>query len=415
VNTTDDLAHVERTPAHNMHLGNHKRAVLIGFGEALSAPEVAWDLLRHGFQVMAFCRRGTLPPLRRIKGIRFIEVTAPEIDAWETVEQIRSAVQRGEISTLVPLDDASIWLCDKVSTGVRVPVAGATGEAARLAIDKRYQLDAASEAGFNVPETQYVTERRELLKIERLPVVIKPAAAIAEIHGRLCKGPISFCIEREDVIREADDRSHNGPMIVQPVLPGIGEGIFGLHGPGGVRNWSAHRRVRMVNPLGSGSSACMSLKISDQPMQASERMLRKVEWPAMFMIELLRDPKDKLWFMELNGRSWGSMALAVRLGLHYPAWTVMQTLDPDFVPPATPPWRSIVCRHLGREIIHVLAVLKGKKTYKLLPNYSRMRTLVEVCRFNRNDEWYNWHAGHSLLFWEDTIKAVMGKVFSNRG
>ncbi len=56
--------------------------------------------------------------------------------------------------------------------------------------------------------------------------------------------------------------------------------------------------------------------------------------------------------MELNGRAWGSMALARRRGFEYPAWNVHAALDPDFVPvePADPP--EILARHLGMELAH---------------------------------------------------------------
>jgi len=395
-----------------MNYGNNRGMILIGFGESLSAPEVAWDLLDHGFMVAAFIRRGISPPLRRIKGIKLVEVTPPEKDAWETVDQIQQAIADIGAETILPLDDTSVWLCDKLSNRITIPVAGATGETALLALDKRVQLDAARDAGFNISETQYINAGHEILNIKQLPVVIKPAAAIAEINGKLLKGPFFFCIEAEDLKRAANNCNYDGPMIVQPVLKGCGEGIFGLNSSDGVKNWTAHRRIRMMNPLGSGSSACQSLEITDQPTLPAERMLKKINWPGMFMIELLRDSSNQMWFMELNGRSWGSMALAIRLGLHYPAWTVMQTLDPSFKPPHALPRYPVVCRHLGREIIHVLAVLKGRKAYKLVPNYSRIRTLLEVCRFNQNEEWYNLRADNSALFWEDTIKTVSGKVFS---
>jgi biotin carboxylase len=389
--------------------------ILIGFGESLSAPEVAWDLLDHGFQVSAFIRRGCSPPLRRIKTVKLVEVTAPEADAWEAVDQIGHAIQDAGARTMLPLDDASVWLCDKVSQRVSVPVAGPTGETARLALDKRLQLGMAQSAGFNVPDTDYIGEGREIPLIGRLPVVIKPAAAISETEGRLHRGPIFFCREREDLQSAARRCDFDGHMIVQPLLNGTGEGIFGIHGPGGVTNWSAHRRIRMMNPLGSGSSACRSLAVTDQPIRPAARMLDEVNWPGMFMIELLRDSSDQLWFMELNGRSWGSMALAIRQGLHYPAWAVMQALDPSCAPPETPAMSPVVCRHLGREIVHVLSVLKGKKEHKLIPGHSRMRTVREVCRYSRDDEWYNWRKGSSLLFWEDTVKTVLGKVLSRRG
>jgi len=398
-----------------MNSTKNRETVLLGFGESLSAPEVAWDLLDHGFRVIAFCRRGVSPPIRHIKGIRLIEVAPPERDAFQTVEQVNRIARVFDAQVLLPLDDASVWLCDRASILHGVVVAGATGRNARLALNKKVQLEAASEAGFNVPETIYISGKQDFMKIEKLPAVIKPADAVSETKGKLLKGPVTFCIEREDLAGAAEANDYEGPMMVQPVLSGTGEGIFGLNGPDGVKGWSAHRRIRMVNPLGSGSSACRSLAISDHPVLAAEKMLAKVNWPGMFMIELLRDSAGRLWFMELNGRSWGSMALAIRLGLHYPAWTVMQTLDPFFKPPDPPPWKEIVCRHLGREIIHVLSVLKGKKAFKLMPNYSRMGTLREVCRFDREERWYNWRPGNFALFGEDTVKTVMEKLLPSRG
>ena len=61
--------------------------------------------------------------------------------------------------------------------------------------------------------------------------------------------------------------------------------------------------------------------------------------------------------MELNGRAWGSMALARHRGYSYPSWAVRAALDPRFRPaePAAPP--ELTARHLGREIVHLGTVL----------------------------------------------------------
>lgn len=387
--------------------------ILIGFGEALSAPEVTWDLIDHGFNVIAFCRKGSSPPLRHIKEVTLIDVIPPEIDAWETVAQLQKEINSLNVLTVLPLDDASVWLCNEVSKRLDIPIAGGTGDAALLALDKKYQIEIAEKAGFNVPKTQFINGKQDVLDSIEFPVVIKPSKAVYLKDNKLCKGPISFCITMEDYNRALENLDFDIPMIVQPIIAGIGEGIFGISGANGIKQWSAHKRLRMMNPLGSGSSACMALRIIDHPIQEAEAMLKIVKWPGMFMVELLRDLNGKLWFMEFNGRSWGSMALAIRMGLHYPAWTVMQTLDPSFsVPDDTPPWRPITCRHLGRDIIHLLAVLKGKKEYSLIHNFSKMRTIKEVFRFSRNEKFYNWHSGYSHLFWENTIKTVTDTVFS---
>ena len=69
--------------------------------------------------------------------------------------------------------------------------------------------------------------------------------------------------------------------------------------------------------------------------------------------------------MELNGRAWGSMALARRRGFEYPAWNVQAALDPDFVPvePTDPP--EILARHLGMELAHLAFVARGPQSKAL--------------------------------------------------
>jgi predicted ATP-grasp superfamily ATP-dependent carboligase len=397
---------------HAAAIDSGNKMVVIGFGEALSAPEVAWNLLDAGFRVAAFTRQGCRPPLRRIGNVMLFEVIPPEEDAFKAVEGLVSGIERMRADALLPLDDASLWLCDAVSSKLHVPVAGPTGENARLALDKRLQVKAATDAGFRVPATQEVRSVREALQTEDFPVVLKPALAVAEVGGKLCKGRMHVCANRNELEGAVKAWGERQPMLFQPLLLGTGEGLFGFAVETSIANWSAHRRIRMMNPQGSGSSACRSVPITDQPVECSERMLKTANWSGMFMIELLRDSSNRIWFMELNGRSWGSMALALRLGLEYPAWTVLQTLDPTFIPPAAAPRGPIVCRHLGREIVHVLMVLRGSKSAALRTSNSRLRTLYEVCRLDRRDRWYNYRPGNKLLFLEDACGTVFERIIS---
>lgn len=182
-------------------VGCRERMVVIGFGEALSAPEVAWNLQDAGFRVAAFTRRGCRPPLRRLRNISLFEVTPPEENAFETVEQLRSALKRMKVDAVLPLDDASVWLCDAVSSGFDVPVAAPTGVHARLALDKRLQIKAAADAGFRVPATQEVQSSGDVRHIERFPVVLKPALAVREVGGKLRKGRMHVCAERGELKR----------------------------------------------------------------------------------------------------------------------------------------------------------------------------------------------------------------------
>jgi hypothetical protein len=138
-------------------------------------------------------------------------------------------------------------------------------------------------------------------------------------------------------------------------------------------------------------------------------MLARADWQGMFMVELLRSERT-WWFMELNGRPWGSLALARRLGYEYPAWALARTLDEQAVLPAAPPFAELLCRHLGRELVHLLFVLRGPGSHAgAWPG--RRETLRALLGSERNTAWYNLAPGMSGVFVEDTWRTVVNQTF----
>jgi predicted ATP-grasp superfamily ATP-dependent carboligase len=387
--------------------------VLIGFADALAGPEAALSLLGAGLRVAAFTRSGSHPALRRHPQVAVHGIAAPEEDAAVAVGELCALAARIGAVAVMPLDDGAVWLCARAAGQLGVPVIGPTGEQAELALDKRRQLELARAAGFAVPETRECAGRDDLLGVDRFPVIVKPALALAEEHGRLVRGAASVCADRSELEAAAERWTDAGPRLVQPLIHGTGEGLFGLTADGTARHWSAHRRLRMVNPQGSGSSACVSMGPDPELADRGARMMRAAGWHGLFMLELLRDRDGVAWFMELNGRTWGSLALARRLGLEYPAWHAMGALglaDPPHDGALARPEGPVVCRHLGREIVHVLSVMRGPRSAALEEWPSRSRTLRDVVAIRRGERWYNWSARHPGVFLEDTLQTVRGAV-----
>lgn len=368
--------------------------VLIGFADALAAVESAWSLRDDGFEVLAFARRGSRPALGADRSVRILEVTAPEEDAAACVREVAALVDLHRPAAVLPLDDHALWVCDRAPRPL--PLAGPTGGAARFALDKREQIEAAEDAGFAVPVREAAG-----------PWIVKPALAVVEQGGRLVRksGRIaSTPDEIKDITAGID-----GPVIVQRVVSGIGEGVFGLATDNGIQAWSAHRRIRMMNPRGSGSSACRSIPVAEPVRLAAERLMTSLGWRGLFMVELLRDHDGVPWFMEVNGRAWGSMALQVKRGYPYPVWAVRQVLDADFVPELPAPGPELVCRHLGREVVHLAAVMRGPGPAEAELWPGRMSTVMAM-RPRRGDRWYNWRRGEAGVFFRDNWTTVAGQL-----
>jgi hypothetical protein len=384
-------------------------SVLVGFADALAAPEAAASLLAAGCRVASFSRRGRTVALRRMRGVEIVDVTAPENDLAACLADVAAAAAGYDV--VMPLDDPAVLVCDRGLAPAAL-VAGPRGARARLALDKRLQLREAGTAGFAVPAWTELGPSADPPDGWALPAMCKPALAAAEVDGRLRRlSPRLIATPRElDALRRSWGPST--PAILQRWVPGEGRGVFGLARNGEVHHLSAHRRVRMMNPAGSGSSACVSAPVPETLRDPIGRLLQAVDWNGMFMVELLH-ADDTWWFMELNGRPWGSLALARRLGYEYPAWAVARLLDEHAALPADPPFAELLCRHLGRELVHLLFVLRGPGSHVgAWPG--RGETLHALLRDDRRTSWYNLAPGMRTVFVEDTWRTVMDQTFRRR-
>jgi len=396
--------------------------VCIGFAEALSAPEAAWSLIDAGFEVVGFARRGKRSALRHSRQLLCVhDITPPEVDSSAACADIARLLEdlgkNGRPLLLFPLDDTAVWLCSQVRLKPDWQLVGPQGGNVDLALNKRIQVEAAGAAGLKVPATTIATSKAHLLaRSKELPLVLRPADAVVLEQGRLKKGRNWICSSEEELSRAASEWAEATPLLVQPFITGVGEGVFGLATSNGVVGWSAHRRVRMMNPHGSGSSACVSQNVPSDVKLAVEKMIRQTGWKGLFMVELLGDGAGNHWFVEFNGRPWGSMALACNQGLEYPAWAASQALDPNQkiqVPVLNR--RPMVCRNVGRELMHLLFVLKGPKSRALHQWPSFWRTLFDLVNVSPRDSLYNWRRNDLRVFFSDVWYTLRSNLRKSNG
>ncbi len=382
-------------------------SVLIGFGDALAAPEVAMSLLDSGHRVTSFVRRGHPVALSRLPGVELVPVTSPERDLAACLAEVAALAPRHDVT--MPLNDIAVLVCDRALDAGSI-VAGPRGDRARLALDKRLQLRGAEASGLAVPEWVQARPGDPIPEGWPAPLVMKPAMAVEEAGAGTRRLSPRLVATQAEMDAAWERWGESTPVILQRFVQGFGAGVFGLADAGGVHHLSAHRRVRMMNPGGSGSSACASAPVPDDMVGPVERFMTDAAWQGMFMIELLRSGSTS-WFMELNGRAWGSLALSRRLGFEYPAWAVARALDPDAPLPDAPPFRDMLCRNLGRELIHLSFILRGPRSrQERWP--SRRATVRALLRQPRGTTWYNLAPGRRRLFLYDAWRTVADQTWA---
>ena len=395
--------------------------VLVGFAEAMSAPEAVWSLVDDGFRVIAFARRGRASALRSSRHVVCHEICPPEEDLRASLSDLESLMasmdgRAGDAQqVLFPLDDKAVWLASKLRLESGWLLAGPSGANAELALNKCLQIQMARNAGFNVPQTVLARDASGVTAFsatETFPIILKAAECVPVVEGRVHNCRKWICANPPELEHAMAEWGERVPLLVQPFIVGIGEGVFGLAASEGVRAWSGHRRLRMMNPQGSGSSACTSQMVSEDLRAKTEEFIKLSGWRGAFMIELLRDVTGRPWFVEMNGRPWGSMALSRRQGLEYPAWQVRLAMDEKSRVGLAPTANSgLVCRHVGRELMHLLFVLKGGKSKALSEWPPFWKAMGEVLHIHNGDAYYNWRSDDPKVFFADCYYTIHDNLF----
>jgi predicted ATP-grasp superfamily ATP-dependent carboligase len=210
----------------------------------------------------------------------------------------------------------------------------------RRICDKQLLLSTASEIGVAVPAQHVVWSAAEALAIAddalRFPLVLKPARSIAEHNDARYKLTVMHARDSEELrsrVRALPAAAF--PLLLQERIVGPGTGIFLLLWDELIATF-AHRRLREKPPAGGISVYSESIAVDPDLLACSVRLLERFAWRGVAMVEYKRDAKTgKPYLMEVNGRFWGSLQLAITAGVDFPRLLVECALGKrvDTAPP----------------------------------------------------------------------------------
>jgi predicted ATP-grasp superfamily ATP-dependent carboligase len=113
------------------------------------------------------------------------------------------------------------------------------------------------------------------------------------------------------------------PVLLQRWVEGVGEGFFALRWAGRTVAEFAHRRLREKPPSGGVSVYRESIAMEPSLADPGLRLLEKLDWSGVAMIECKREQATgRQVVMEVNGRFWGSLQLAIDAGVDFPSLLV---------------------------------------------------------------------------------------------
>jgi predicted ATP-grasp superfamily ATP-dependent carboligase len=150
--------------------------------------------------------------------------------------------------------------------------------------------------------------------------VIKPSRSRLYLDGGWRRTSVSRVQSKEELIELIQGKPElQQPFMIQREIQGEGCGIFALCEQGEPKVLFAHRRLREKPPWGGVSTLRESVALDPLMKEYAMRLLRRLRWHGVAMVEFKREAGTGIPFlMEINGRFWGSLQLAVDAGIDFP-------------------------------------------------------------------------------------------------
>jgi len=305
-------------------------------------------------------------------------------DAW--VAAFADLCRRERFDLVIPCNDPTLvpLALERAALAPLVRLALPGEEAFAVAFDKRKSHELAGTLGIPVPrELRFAApvDAAAVLSAFRLPVVLKPRRSFApEDPGH--RRQVRVASDPEALARHLRAAGPGDEILVQEYFRGTGVGVEVLADDGEVLVAFQHVRVHEL-PAGS-SSYRRSAPLAPELRDAAARLMLALRYTGVAMIEFRVDAARGEWvFLEINGRFWGSLPLAVAAGADFPYYLYQLLVEGrrDF------PQRyaiGLYCRNWLRDLDWLrttrrLPPAERAQRVRVLPEIARLLTLRERC------------------------------------
>ena len=313
------------------------RPVLLIAGTHRVVVGIARSLAQHGLVVdIAEFRTQWQQPIRS-KAIRKIHrLPHFESDPEQFRDTMLRLVDSERYDMLIPTTDEALAAVCRIYDDLagRVYPGCPSPATVRKALDKVVTLRIARECGIRVPleyrfgSVEELRRRREEIVF---PLVAKAANREADVTTH-----VRYLHTFEELEASYLEGRLGMSTLLQEYCAGDGVGIEILMWNGRPQVTFQHRRWRENPPSGGVSVLAEAQEPDPGLLDQSIRLLNGLSWQGVAMVEFKVDStKARWWLMEVNGRYWGSLPLALNAGVPFPycEWMVAHGLTLS-APPA---------------------------------------------------------------------------------
>ena len=371
--------------------------VFVTDGDERPALAITRSLGRRGISVLVGAERRATLASRSRYATRAVTYPCPQQRPGAFEAFLRELIELERIDVVMPVGDvttrAVIGLQDWITQHSSVVVPSI--EAYETVTDKSRLLEYAAGLGVPAPRTIVVDGAAEARTAGRglsFPVVVKAFRSRIPTGRGWLGATVHYAgssAELDELYRDVQYLA-SFPSLIQERIVGPGDGLFVLFDRGRLLTTFAHRRLREKPPSGGVSVFRESVAADPDLVEYSRRLLEPLGWHGVAMVEFKRDARSgRPFLVEVNGRFWGSLQLAIDAGVDFPFLAWQLALGDRIDTPA--PYRvGVRSRWLLGDLDHLMLRVFRPDAAQGLPadTPSRGRTIVEFLKFTGRDLHY---------------------------
>ncbi|MCB1782103.1 MAG: ATP-grasp domain-containing protein [Candidatus Competibacteraceae bacterium] len=237
----------------------------------------------------------------------------------------------------------------------------APSKALKIVLDKARTVELAQQLGIPTPASRYLHDPAELAAAAEdlsFPIVIKPVSSIGSKDAQNIPLTVSYALNPDQLRVAATHTLRYGSALLQEYFTGDGVGIELIADRGRIVYAFQHIRMHELPLTGGGSCLRQSTPITPALLSASTQLIAALHWHGVAMVEFKHNAATgEFRLIEINGRFWGSLPLAVAAGADFPAM-LYELLVEGAVQDWPPPRDGVICRNLSRDVHWHEAVLR---------------------------------------------------------
>lgn len=339
--------------------------ILVLDGEHPNALSVVQSLGRAGYRVSLAGTSFTGAAFMSRYPSRMLLYPDPLLDKAAFLDWILRDPSKGRSGSLFPVTDKTIHPLMDLKCQGRLPQPTFLPDPVPFPkiFNRERTTNIARECGIPLPSTVVLSSPDDLPLADRLsyPCFAKPVLA------KVWKGPSGYDLSAT-LVRNPDEladwvtrTTRFCPVLVQEYVPGVGVGIEVLCDRGEVLCAFADKRVHELPLSGGRSCYRVSIPMPRALRENARKLLGRIGWHGLARLEFKCDG-FRFWLVEVYGRVWGSMPLAISAGMDFPRWYADLLLRNSHPPSGLSPRIGLYQRKLLRDMVWFRDNYRADKT-----------------------------------------------------